>query len=1080
MRLKAILLLLMTASVTTLFASEDARLLRFPTVSGNNLVFTYAGDIYSVDKSGGVARKLTSDIGYEMMPRFSPDGKTIAFTGQYDGNTEVFTIPANGGEPKRITYTATLGRDDMGDRMGPNNMVMDWTPDGKYITYRSRRHTYNAFTGQLFNAPVDGGLSVEVPLKNGGFATWSPDGKQLAYNYIFREFRTWKRYQGGMADDLRIFDTKTKKSIRITDNKAQDIVPMWSKDGSTIYYISDVDNVMNLYSYGVENKDTKQLTFNKDYDIKYPTIGADCIVYEYAGYIYSFDIKTSKANKVDIQINNDRLYARPKWMDLSKSTGGYNLRPDGKTVALTARGDIFFVPVKEGVTLNYTNSSNANDKFGVWSPSGDKYAYVSDKTGEFQIHILDYKTKKERQLTKGVKTFIFNIEFSPNGKNIMWADKSNSLFITNVESGATKEVEKSTRGALADFDWAGDSRWITYTRPELTMSNIVLYDTQTDKKIVVTDGWYSSNNPRFSRDGKYLFFSSDRTFNPTYSRTEWNHAYTNMTKIYFIPLAANTPSPFILSEEPVKKEESKKDKKNKKEIDNVVASLVIDEEGIQDRVIDLPILAGSYYINAIVDNKVYYSRGSGSYVYDLTKKEEKEVGARLMISSDYKKALAISGGNMEVISLPTAKVTVKKKIDFSNVNKQVNFAQEWKQIYDESWRQMRNYFYDKDMHGVDWDAVYEKYAVLVPHVAHRSDLAYIIGEMIGELNVGHAYSQNGEAPKPQRIQMGLLGARFKQDKSGYFKVSKILKGVSWSSSIRSPLAEVGIDVEVGNYILAIDGISTKTTDDIYTLLVNKANRYVELTVSETPNAKNGKVITVKPIADESSLYYYNWVQDNIDKVSKATGGKVGYIHIPDMGVAGLNEFMKHYYPQLRKEALIIDDRGNGGGNVSPMIIERLLRTPAFYTMHTNQTEGSVSPTGTFVGPKVLLINEYSASDGDLFPYRFKFNKMGTIIGRRTWGGVVGYSGSVPVVDGGSIVTPSYAPYSVDGSEFIIEGRGVEPDIDVENDAYQQFIGNDQQLTKAIEVALKKLTEKPTKHTAIPAFPNKDGVGSGGK
>lgn len=1073
-------MLLATMSMTNLFAREEARLLRFPTVSGNNLVFTYAGDIYSVDKSGGVARKLTSDIGYEMMPRFSPDGKTIAFTGQYDGNTEVFTIPAEGGEPKRITYTATLGRDDIGDRMGPNNLVMDWTPDGKYITYRSRRHTYNSFTGQLFNVPVDGGLSVEVPLKNGGFATWSPDGEQLAYNYIFREFRTWKRYQGGMADDLRIFDTKTKKSMRITDNKAQDIVPMWSKDGSTIYYISELDNIMNLYSYTIENKNTTQLTFNKDYDIKYPTIGADCIVYEYAGYIYSYDIKSGEAKKVDIQINNDRLYARPKWMDLSKSTYGYDLRPDGKTVALTARGDIFFVPVKQGVTINYTNSSNANDKFGVWSPSGEKYAYVSDKSGEFQIHILDYDTKKETQLTKGVKTFIFNMAFSPDGKSIMWADKSNSLFITNVANGATKEVEKSGLGNLADFDWAGDSRWISYTRPEQTMANIVLYDTHTGKKIVVTDGWFSSRNPRFSRDGKYLFFISNRTFNPIYSRTEWNHAYTNMTKVYFVPLAANTPSPFILSAEPAKKEVAKTDKDKDVEAVKTVKTLVIDEKGIADRVIDLPTLAGSYSINAIVNDKVYYNRGRGSYVYDLGKKEEKEIGARLMITADYKKALVASGGNMEVLDLPSGKVTLKEKVDFSNVNKYVNYAQEWKQIYDESWRQMRDYFYDKDMHGVDWDSVYEKYVVLVPYVAHRSDLTYVIGEMIGELNVGHAYSQNGQAPKPERIKMGLLGARFKQDKSGYFQISKILKGVSWNSSIRSPLAEVGIDAEVGDYVLAIDGVPTNTTNDIYTLLLNKANRYVELTLSATPNSKDSRIVTVKPVADESSLYYYNWVQDNIDKVSKATNGKVGYIHIPDMGVEGLNEFMKHYYPQLRKEALIIDDRGNGGGNVSPMIIERLLRTPTLYTMHTNQQHGSVNPTGTFIGPKVLLIDEYSASDGDLFPYRFKYNNMGTVIGRRTWGGVVGYSGSVPVVDGGSIVTPSYAPYSVDGSGFIIEGRGVEPHIDIENDAYQSFIGNDQQLTKAIEVALKKIAEKPTKHTAIPSFPNKDGVGSAGK
>ena len=384
---------------------------------------------------------------------------------------------------------------------------------------------------------------------------------------------------------------------------------------------------------------------------------------------------------------------------------------------------------------------------------------------------------------------------------------------------------------------------------------------------------------------------------------------------------------------------------------------------------------------------------------------------------------------------------------------------------------MRDFFYAKNMHGVDWQGVYEKYKVLIPHVNHRTDLTYVIGEMIGELSVGHAYSANGEHPTPARIPMGLLGARFKKDPSGYFKVTKIIEA-NWNEATRSPLTMPGVEVKEGHYILAINGKSLKETENLFSELIGKAGKTVELTVNTRPETAGARQVLVTPLSDESQLYYYNWVQNNIRKVSEATNGEVGYIHIPDMGVDGLNEFVKHYYPQLGKKALIIDDRGNGGGNVSPMITERLMRTPHFYTMHTNQTSGSVSPVGTFLGPKVLLVNEYSASDGDLFPYRFKFNKLGTVIGHRTWGGVVGYSGTIPVVDGGSIVTPSYAPFAADGSGFIIEGHGVDPDILLENDPYLEFNGEDQQLNKAIEVILEKLKTEKKEVPAIPEFPVK--------
>lgn len=1065
---------LLLSSVLTASADE-ARLLRFPNINGNRIVFSYAGDLYTVDKAGGTARKLTSNIGYEMFPRFSPDGKQIAFTGQYDGNTEVFLIPAEGGEPKRLTFTATLGRDDLGDRMGPNNIVINWTPDGKSILYRSRENTFNDFTGQLLTVPAQGGMATEVPLKNGGFASYSPDGKKLAYNYIFREFRTWKRYQGGMADDIRIFDFDTKKNEKITDNIRQDIFPMWAPNGNEIYFLSDRDDVMNLYVYNIPTKETKQLTFYKDYDIKFPSMGGEQIVYEYGGYIYLFDINTKQAKKVTVEINNSEEYSRPQWKDVSRQITSLDVAPEGERMIVSARGDIFTLPAKEGITYNLTNSSNANDQDAKYSPDGKYISYVSDKDGEFNIWLREVATGKEHALLKDIKTYIYAYAWSPDSKKILWSEKKNTLNITNVATGKTELVEESGIDGFESFNWSPDSKWITYERPEQEMTNIIVYNVDNKQKHVITDGWYESGDPNFSSDGKYLVFRSDRTFRPTYSQTEWNHIYNNMSKVYILPLTKDAKIPFAPANDEVKAETTAPAKADKAKEDKKATSaepLNYDFTDVASRIIEVPVPASYYRDIHMVGQNLYYVRGNSHKMYNLDKKDETDLKVFFVFGPAYKKAIAMKDNQYQIIDMPVAPANIDNPISLADVKKLVNYHEEWMQIYNESWRQMRDFFYAKNMHGVDWNEVYEKYKVLIPYVNHRTDLAYIIGEMIGELSIGHAYSQNGEHPEPVRIPMGMLGAKFSKDKSGYFKVEHITPGANWDKAARSPLTMPGVNVKEGNYIIAINGIPTKNVQNISELLIDKADKTVELTVNTSPTEAGARKVLVTPLADVSKLNYYAWVAENTRKVNDATNGEVGYIHIPDMGPDGLNEFVKHYYPQLSKKALIIDDRGNGGGNVSPMIIERLMRTPTYYTMHTNQKQGSVNPVGTFLGPKVLLANEYSASDGDLFPYRFKFNKLGTFVGKRTWGGVVGYSGTVPVVDGGSIVTPSYAPYAADGSAFIIEGHGVEPDMEISNDPYKDYMGEDEQLNKAIQVALDKLKTERKDVPAIPAFPDK--------
>lgn len=1064
-------------------AADEARLMRFAAYGGDKVIFSYAGDLYSVPAEGGTARRLTSHVGYESFAHVSPDGKTIAFTGQYDGNTEVYVMPAEGGEPRRLTFTGDAG-DEMGHRMGPNNIVMGWTADGSRIVFRSRSESFNSFCGQLYTVSAEGGMPEPLPLRNGGFCSYSPDGKRLAYNYVFREFRTWKRYEGGMADDIRIFDFDTKRSEQITSTKRQETFPMWTADGGRIFYLSDRDNdVMNLYMYDLAAKEHRMVTSCADYDIKFPTIWRNTIAYERGGYIYLFDTQTLEERKVEVEIDNDNSYSRTELRDVRDDVTDVAASPRGERLLVCAHGDIFSVPVKEGVTYNMTDTSGAREMNATYSPDGRRMAFVSDRSGEFLIYVQDVAGGRAEPVVEDIATYIFDYRWSPDSKLIVWTDKRNTLNITDVAARRTTEVERSGVSTFGCGAFSPDSRYLVYVRPEQQMNNIVVYDIVSGEKHVVTDGWYNCSNPVFSEDGKYLLFSSSRTFNPIYSSTEWNHAYGSMDKLYILPLAEGAARPFepvndavaaVGTEDAAAQTDAKKTQE-KTEAAPETESVVYDFDGTEARIVELPVsTAGRYYNIRMFGNKVYYNRGGNTQMYDLDKREETDLGVGVDFIAGGDKVLVRAGGTYAVMDRPQGRVSaLDKGADFGGLKKRIDYREEWRQVYDELWRRMRDFFYDPDMHGVDWKAVHDKYAVLVPHVGHRTDLTYIVGEMIGELNVGHAYSNDASLhmrPHAERIKVGMLGAKFSKDRSGYFRVDSITRGANWNGATRSPLTLPEVDVRAGDYIVAVDGRPLKDVANIYETLVGKAGRLVEMEVNSSPSVEGARKVLVTPLESEAQLNYYAWVERNTRLVNEATGGEVGYIHIPDMGVDGLNEFVKHYYPQLGKRALIIDDRGNGGGNVSPMIIERLQRTPTYYTMHTGQTEGSVNPVGTFVGPLVLLVNEYSASDGDLFPYRFKYNRLGTVIGRRTWGGVVGYSGMVPTVDGGSIVTPSYAPYAADGSEFIIENRGVEPDIEIFNDPYEDFMGEDAQLLKAIEVARERLAAEGREKPAIPDFP----------
>ncbi len=1118
--LLACLLVKLTAADPTAGVAPT-KLLRFPATNGPAIVFSYAGQLYTVPAEGGTARRLTDGPGYAIFPHFSADGTQLAFTAQYDGNTEVYVMPAEGGVPKRLTTSATLDRDDLADRMGPNNLVMGWKNTSNEVVFRSRWRSFNPFLGELDTVGLDGDVPTQLPVPRGGFVSFSPDDTKIAYNRVFREFRTWKQYRGGMADDIWIFDLKTGALENITNNPAQDLFPMWAPNGK-IYFVSERTQRANLFSYDLATKQTKQLTSFDRYDVKFPSLGKGAIVFEQAGQVWRFDLATEKAAPVPIVVREDFAAARPVLTNVSHFIEGVQPSPDGQRVTVVARGDVFTVPAKDGPTRNLTQTPGVHERAASWSPDGRLVAYLSDATGEFELYVRPQDGKgAATQLTFNDDTYPFTPVWSPNSKKLLWADRKQRLRFVDLETKAVTVVAEDSDAPIQEYAWAPDSQWITYVRQEHgTLAKVMLYGLAAKQTLAVTDGWYASSAPVFSDDGKWLLFASARDYRPIYSDTEWNHAYQDMERIYLVALSKDTASPFAPKSDEVaiaKDDDSAKPEATKPEGEKADAAkadegkpekkesrkhvvVKVDADGLADRVISLPITPSNYGPIRMIGDKVYYRRAPGGPItgggggegfggasnsramvalYDLKARKETELGNfdRFEITANGKKMLVRLGHDYSLIELPVAKVELKPdaKLDFSALEVQLDHHAEWTQVFNESWRQMRDFFYAPNMHGIDWAGQRDKYGALLPYVNTRNDLTYLIGEMIGELHIGHTYVTPGDRPEAPRVRTGLLGAQVSRDPvSRAYRIDKILPGENWQNRTHSPLTEIGVNVKAGDYILAVNGHSVRDLANIYSALIDTVGKQVVLRVNSQPVEEGARDITIVPIGDEAPLYYDAWVQHNIDYVASKTGGKVGYLHIPDMGPEGLNEFVRRYYPQLDKQALIIDVRGNGGGNVSPMIIERLQRELTMINIRRNGTP-TPNPAQTMLGPKVTLLNEYSASDGDLFPYRFRENGLGKLIGKRSWGGVVGIAGTLPFTDGGGLTKPEFAPYSKDGKTWIIEGHGVDPDIVVDNDPAREFRGEDQQLDKGIEVILEELKTQAQTLPPPPPWPDKSKI-----
>ncbi len=1099
---------------------NTTRLLRFPTSNGQQIVFCYAGELYTVGKDGGVARRLTTGPGYTSFPRFSADGTQLAFTSEYDGNREVYVMPAEGGAPKRLTTSPTLGRDDVSDRMGPNNLVMTWENTKPLIVFRSRAKSFDDFVGQLFTVGMDAELPQQLPVPRGGFVSFSPDDSKMAFNRIFREFRTWKHYRGGMADDIWIYDFKNGTTENLTNNPAQDICPMWGPDNH-IYFVSDRDGRMNLFSIDLANKELKQLTNFTDFDIKFPSIAKDAIVFEQAGYIWRYDLGSAKAVPVPIHIEEDFASGRQTFVDASKHVQSVRLAPDAERAIVVARGDLFSVPRKEGTARNLSKTSNAHERDAVWSPDGKWIAYNSDATGENELYIRSQDGKGQpTQVTNGADTYYYQLVWSPDSKKLLWSDRLQRLRYVDVTTKAVTEVDRDKWGEIQSYNWSPDSQWIAWARPEENdLPRVYLYSVASKKQTAVTDEWYGSTNVNFSDDGKYLLLASARDFKPTFGAEEFENVYLDMERIYLITLAKDTEPPLGPRSDEVGKAEEKRAKEKEKEgeekktdekkspspspsastkateIRKKPVTVKVDLDGIHDRISGVEIVPGNYSDIRMVDDRIFYlrrtiaddatedegdqdgrDRKAHLCAYSMEDRKETVLGDvnSYQISDDGKRMLVKIKKDYAIIDLPKDKLETKDhELKLTGLDMQLDKHAEWNQIYFECWRQMRDFFYAPNMNGVDWKAVRDKYAALLPFVNHRNDLTYLLGELIGELNSGHTYVGGGERPETPRIKLGLLGAELSRDPATKaYRIDRILPGENWDKHTRSPLTAQGVNVKVGDYIVAVNGTPVSGLANLYDALIGTADKQVILRVNSKPSDDGARDVTVVPTADESPLYYLAWVQKNIDYVTKKTNGEVGYLHIPDMGRPGLNEFTKLYFPQIRKKALIVDVRGNGGGFVSPLVIERLRRALVMVGVARNGMP-QTDPTNTFVGPMVTLINEFSASDGDIFPYRFRALGLGKLIGKRTWGGVVGIRESLPLADDGQFFKPEFAIYSKEGKDWVVEGHGVDPDIVVDNDPAKEFKGEDQQLDRAIQEIQEELKSKRYDLPSPPPYPNRN-------
>ncbi len=1087
----------------------DTRLLKMPAVSAKNIAFIYAEDLWVADSNGKNPRRLTSDLGVESYPVFSPDGQTIAFSAQYDGNTDVYTIPLGGGTPTRLTSHPSP------------DLVRGFTPDGKNVLFSSQRHIYSPRHTQLFTVPLTGGMPTQLPIPWGFEAAYSPDGEYIAYTPVSDNTQQWKHYRGGTHSRIWIYNIKTHDVVEIPQPKdrCNDLDPNWV--GHTIYFRSDRAGEYNMFTYETDSKEVKQVTRYADFPVLDINTDGKKLIFEQAGYLHLLTPPESQPIRLKVGIAIDNPEARARFAKGSKYVRDVSISPSGSRVAVEFRGEILTVPAEKGDARNLTNTAGIHERNPAWSPDGKTIAYFSDEGGEYQMVLMPQNGKGEAKKIKLTGSgFYFNPVWSRDSKKILFYDNAQTVYWLDVDSGKITKIVEPKYGlepGLRASSWSPDSKWVAYAiNTPAPIFRVYVYSLEQNKSFAITDGMTEASWPVFDAGGKYLYFlgSSDTGMSKHRFSQSSADSRTPRWSLNLVVLNKELPSPFLRESDEEKGEIDKPaPKTDKKEKD---APFVIDFDGIDQRIISFPVPLGNYGgLQAGSAGQIFYATlpegfeggrggpGGGATLnrYDLDRRRSSVVQAGItsyQLTPDGKKLLYSTGnGNWFIISSgggggatpaaaaggrgpagrqaapapAAASESGDGKVNFDGIEVRVDPRAEWMQIFDEAWRVNRDYFYDPNMHGADWPAMKKKYEAFLPHLTSSADLYRVIRWMLSELAVGHSYITSfGERSfEHKTVPGGLLGADFEVT-NDHYRFKKIYGGLNWSATMRSPLTAPGVNVKEGEYLLAVNGKELKAPTEIYLLFENTAGKLIDITVGPNPDGKGSRTVQVEPIESEFNLRNMDWVQGNLKKVEKATGGRVGYVHVRDTAGPGMADFKRYFFPQVDKDAMIIDERFNGGGQIADYYIDILRRPFASYWAPRYGADYH-SPSAAVFGPKVMIIDEGAGSGGDMLPYMFRKFNVGPLVGKRTWGGLVGIGRYPVLMDGGTVTAPSFAIWSPDGG-FIVENEGVPPDYDVTMTPKDVIAGKDPQLEKAIELALEALKKNPPKKDTRPEYPKR--------
>ncbi|MFZ5432579.1 MAG: S41 family peptidase [Calditrichota bacterium] len=1090
------IIVILTIGVASAISAETYGYYRWPTAYGNTVIFSAEGDLWEAPLNGGIARRLTTVAGEERYPHFSPDGKWIAFSGNYDGNIDVYIMLAEGGVPQRLTYHPST------------DYVTGWTPDGK-IVFRSMRDP-GPGVWRSYTVSPQGGYPDPLPIDRSALITFEPGGDRIAFNrdaHHYMGYGWWKRYKGGAATDIWVGSTVLKDYVNVTNYDGNDTSPMWYDD--RIYFMRDNDARMNIHSMKPDGSDIRQHTFHTDWDARWPTLADGKIAYSLGADIWVFDIAKNETRRIEIVMPSDMLQARDKFISPDSYTGDFELTNDGKRLIISARGEMFTAPTeRRGVIRQISHTIGAREKYAVCMPDGKQILAWSDQAGEEALYLYPASGVGEpKKVADGASGWNFAPRISPDGKWAVYGDCRRALQLVDIESGKTTAID-SSQWEIESYAWSPDSRYIAYdiifSVDNAGRTGVVrIYDTKEKSIHTVTDPLFSSYSPTWSPDGKWLYFVSSRFMNPYNSALDWSFAVLGPDQIFALALDSETPSPYAYHEDGVatedKKDEEKDEKKDdKKKEDKVEVKIVW--EGLNDRIVELPVDPGNLGGLAAIEDKLYFVsspvRGWRSGDFE----DSDDLGASLMLLDIPKTKVSEVSKNIRgyALSADLKKVVVRKKGDFVIMDAgatdepepdkddkdaglhledwayDVDPRVEWKQIFNEAWRMERDFYYDPNMHGIDWNAQRDHYGSLVDRIRTRDELNDLIAQLIGELTTGHTYTWGGDTEKSKNVGVGLLGIDASRTNDGFYRIDRVLAGERWDDGRSSPLAKPGMNVKAGEYLVAIDDVPTNTVPNYIQLLDNKAGNLVVVSINSKPSLEGARRLVVKPLGSEDALRYWDWVYDRMEYVRKNAGDSVAYVHLSDMGGDGLEQWMKEYYPQASKKALIIDVRWNGGGNIAEWILGQLDRR--VWTWGTSRNGSRYHrPGSALYGYMVALCNGGTGSDGETFSEGFKRLELGRLVGTRTWGGWVGIRMDKPLLDRGALSQPEFSGWGKEGT-WLIEGPGVTPDVEVENHPNQVLEGRDEQLDYAINYLLGRMKNEPMREPAIPPFPNKAPTG----